>query len=406
MYLTKNVFDILNCSFGIQFISKDMNVVGPFRPPLINNNEKQHSINRGWAYKWILGSAFIASIWEFLVFFVISVAWFVLFEFAIEPAYPTLFPISSTYQISIFFVITFAGALYVGVERDLYASLISSYVIACGNIETLAYEVTSFVGNDNKSVNNYFIFKTDKFKENTFLIEVLKDCNLIIRSIPFAERHEHRSFTEKNKSFKKKTIDESDIGSNLEIELLPMSDALKEELSMYKVDNTTSGLADQLFDMLMKRLNILYTEQILNPILFQSIDRQISGITTSTAEIVANKMIGATPIIVGFLKLILWIWCFSIPWTLWGEYRWWSILVFPVVVWPLLAMFESGKKLADPFAPYNLTPYNWNNMALISKSCSNNVDKIFDQKFKLMMMEQQYNKRSGQVGKSNIFFSE
>ena len=383
-----------------------MNVVGPFRPSLINNNEKQHSINRGWAYKWILGSAFIASIWEFLVFFVISVAWFVLFEFAIEPAYPTLFPISSTYQISIFFVITFAGALYVGVERDLYASLISSYVIACGNIETLAYEVTSFVGNDNKSVNNYFIFKTDKFKENTFLIEVLKDCNLIIRSIPFAERHEHRSFTEKNKSFKKKTIDESDIGSNLEIELLPMSDDLKEELSMYKVDNTTSGLADQLFDMLMKRLNILYTEQILNPILFQSIDRQISGITTSTAEIVANKMIGATPIIVGFLKLILWIWCFSIPWTLWGEYRWWSILVFPVVVWPLLAMFESGKKLADPFAPYNLTPYNWNNMALISKSCSNNVDKIFDQKFKLMMMEQQYNKRSGQVGKSNIFFSE
>jgi len=71
--------------------------------------QKQH----GTAYKSVVGSAFFAAGVEFLIFLALAVVWFVIFQYAIEPAFPTLFPVSNYYFITLFlaFVVSTSACL-------------------------------------------------------------------------------------------------------------------------------------------------------------------------------------------------------------------------------------------------------------------------------------------------------
>jgi hypothetical protein len=377
-----------------------------------SNPNGYEQINHGRWYKYVLGSAFSASFVEFVIFFVLTIIWFVVFHFAIEPAYPNLFPISGLYQTGLFFVITFAGALFIGAQQQLYQDLVRLFSRVMGNTNTLAMEICSSIsGNDpNELVQSYFKYSSvnNAPKNSTApLYTVLRDLNEILRAIPIAQRFEHR--TKAADSVSKAThvgLDRANLISNLKLDRLPMSEHLIAEISAYKHSNSTGGLADQMFDMVYKRLRVLSCLQpdrtysiydrrtsdivgavhrpYITPQMMQSMDRQISGLTTDTAEIIAIKWIRVLSIIIYFLRTAVYIWCFSIAWQLWGDYGWVGLLAAVVMQWFILGLYRTGVKLTDPFASWNNSHYVWVDLTQVSINASKEIDEVFDRLFEQM----------------------
>jgi hypothetical protein len=364
--------------------------------------------DRGVIYKYILGSAFAASFVEFVIFFVITIIWFVIFEFAIVPKYPSLFPISGLYQVALFFVITFAAALFIGQQQNLYQDLIRLYSRVLGNTNTLAMELAYSLNSDNldEGVENYFRYENinEAPKKSTYAVkEVYRDLNEILRSITLAQRFEHRTqFQDARSKATHLSLDRSNTVSGLELERLPMRDYLINEIRAYQHDKSgTGGLADQMWDMVYKRIRVLGLLQpnrvhqirvgdagaiyepkpYIHAQLMQTMDRQMSGLTTDTAEIIGIKYLRVLSIIIYFLLAAVYVWCFSIGWQLWGDYGWVGLIAAVIVEWFILALYRIGVKLTDPFASWNNSHWTWIDMTRMAVATSKEIDEVFDRLF-------------------------
>lgn len=357
--------------------------------------------NRGVIYKYILGSAFAASFVEAVIFFVITIIWFVIFDLALEPAYTTLFPISPLYQTVIFFVITFTASLFIGNQQNLYQDLIRLYARVLGNTNTLAAELCFSLKARRLEapVLRYFRYTNEsgdpvvKISDTFTVKQVYRDLNEILRSIVLAQRFEHRTrFEDARDKRTHYNLDRSNTVSGLDIDQLPMQPHLKAEILRYAPeDGKTNGLADQMWDMVYKRLRVLGTqqgatieEQMIFPQLMQGMDRQMSSLTTDTAEIIAIKSLRVLSIIIYFLIAAVYVFCFSIAWQLWGAYGWVGLIAAALIIWFALALYRVGFKLTDPFASWNNSSYVWIDMTRMAVNTAREIDEIFDRLFEQM----------------------
>jgi len=372
------------------------------------NPQGYKQLDRGVIYKYVLGSAFAASALEFAIFFVITIIWFVIFDFAIVPKYNSLFPISGLYQVALFFVITFAAALFIGQQQNLYQDLIRLYQRVMGNTNTLAMELAYSLNSDNldEGVENYFRYENinEAPQRSTASVkQVYRDLNEILRSITLAQRFEHRTqFEEARSRAAHVSLDRGNTPSGLDLNKLPMSQHLINEIGRYQHDKSgTGGLADQMWDMVYKRIRVLGLLQktrfrqirigdnssiyephpFIHPQLMQTMDRQMSGLTTDTAEIIGIKSLRTLSIIIYFLLAAVYVWCFSIAWQLWGDYKWAGLLAAIIVEWFMLALYRIGIKLTDPFASWNNSHWTWIDMTRTAVATSKEIDEVFDRLF-------------------------
>ena len=351
----------------------------PARPKI--EYRRQH---RSWAVKYLLGSAFVASVWELLVFMGLTILWFVLFDYAIEEAYPSLFPVSDSFSSALFLIISLLPIFFLGLEHSLYNSLITEILSVFGNTTTLAQEICASVDANaykDARVDRYWIHSLPQsidIPTSISVRRVLRDLNILCSAMPLAQRFEHR--TERLAKGQRSTLermDMLDVGSSLNLDDLPLTRPLRAELRFYSINSSTSGLADQLWNLIYARLSLLYYAKLIPKTMFQAMDRQISGLTTSTAIIIANKAVGALPIVRFFLQAITYVWCFALPWSLWGAYRWFGLLAAFIQLWAVLALWRMGPKLADPFDSYNKSPFIWHDITQAAVNTAKEIDKVF-----------------------------
>jgi len=351
----------------------------PARPKI--EYRRQH---RSWAVKYLLGSAFAASLWEFLVFMGLAVLWFVLFDYAIEEDYPSVFPVSDLFSAALFLIISLLPIFYLGMEHGLYNSLITEIISVFNNTATLAQEICASVDATkykDARVSRYWthgIASSIDLRKDVPLRRVLRDLNILCSAMPLAQRFEHRTARlAKGQHSAHERMDMLDVGSALDLAQLPLTVTLRRELEFYKVGGDTSGLADQMWNLIYARISTLYYSGLIPKTMLQSMDRQISGLSTSTAIIIANKAVGALPIIRFFLQAITYVWCFALPWVLWGVYRWFGLLAGFIQLWTVLALWRMGPKLADPFDSYNKSPFIWHDITQAAVNTAKEIDKVF-----------------------------
>jgi hypothetical protein len=348
--------------------------------------------NHGVVYKYILGSAYAASFVEFIIFFAITIIWFVIFDFAIEPAFPTLFPISNVFQVAVFFVITFVATFYISFEHNLYAGMLRLFARVLGNTNTLAMELCASLRSDtlSKDAQQYFQYKDkdgDVVTSSVQLKIVYRDLNEILRSLVLAQRFEHRTIMKKHREkITGSQIDMANTTSDLDVTKLPMSEHLITEILRYQYDEkTTSGIADQMWNMVYARLHVLANLQgesaLISQTMMMSMDRQMSSLTTDTAEIISNKWVGTVPLLVYFLRVSIYLWCFAFAWLLWGDYSWIGLIAATLVLWTMLALWRVGVKLADPFASWNKSRWIWADMTRRAVDTAKEIDEVFDRLF-------------------------
>jgi hypothetical protein len=349
--------------------------------------QTEHSV----FYKYIRGSAYAASALEFAIFFALTAIWFIIFEFAIEPAYPGIFPVSNLYSIALFAVITFTAPLFWAAQQQLYQDFLRLFSRTMGGTVTMASKICAFLDstNLNDMVSNYFAYSDGKLDRKTVTLkEVLRDLNNILRAAAFAQRFEHRT---PSNAPARSSLDRASNVSDLVVEELPMPQHLKDELLVYQFSESTGGLADQLWNMLYARLSVLAFQPSENssrsyvPLtLFDSLDAQLGALSTDTAEIIAIKWTRVLSIIIYFLRVTIYLFCFSISWQLWGEYGWLGLLAAVPIEWTVLALYRVGAKISDPFGSWNSSPYVWIDLTQVAVNTAQSIDEVFDRKFEYL----------------------
>lgn len=372
-----------------------------YRGPLRGRNQSLRQMGsyqqkqRTFFQKWIAGSAWAASLLTFFVFLVIAAVQCVIYDLVLEEQFPDLFPIDAFLLGTLGAVIAFSGGLYVQTERQLLQDMIYSFSDIAGNCVTLAWEVTAFVSARQlqKTITGYKYTSLYTVSDSKVKVwEVMRDLNEIIRVIPWAIDLDNTPNPQD-----KPPRDETSYPGYLTrgtIKQLPLQEHLKFELEAYSKANESpavgqtipsSSVSDQLWHMCYLRLHILLRDdtnesprEFFGPNLFAVIDRQCSGLSTQSAQLQANRAASVTPIVKGFLYFSTVLWSLLVPLVMWGSYRYFTLPLLIVVLWPLWALYFTGAKLENQFRDYNDSNFVVNDLNEIAVDAARQVDRVFD----------------------------
>lgn len=276
---------------------------------------------------WIAWSAFVQSLVSFLIFLLLSVFWFLLFDFAIENAFPNLFPIAD-YGLSL--VVLFIGFLLplstsaVGTRFNRYPETMVQVMRSSRTLAAIVYNLQ---------------------KRGQLTQTVLETLHPIIRAIPSATRDQ---FTDQGEGYGESYGDINYVS-------LPSINEVRKRYA-FERRNKTILIADAL-------LSLIYDN---TPKLAETTDLyyRIEETRIAIANVEAVKRTGVLPAVMGFILVVVWIFAFTAPWLLWGIYRWWGILFMFITVWPALAAAEISRGLANPFVRSALTWHDIDNAIL------------------------------------------
>lgn len=311
---------------------------------------------------WIQSSAFAASLKLLFLFLLFALAWFLLFDFAIETAFPTLFPISDFVFIVLVSIMVFVMALYIAYKKKIYREIVQSYAILCGFAETFAQQ---FVG---------LVLVEDSPQAN---LDIFTEVSSLSRKIPFAVLLQYSTYfnlASKKKYQRHKSLPTLELRHNYNSEsrhLLPLDEI--ENISRWtdNMEAINNKLHSHLLTLASKG------EHILNQVYHIRLVDTLSEMHFYLDKLSSEQILHTIPIVEGYLKIIVWVWSFFLPWVLWGQFRWWGLLIYIFIAWPFLALVEVSNKLSDPFVPYQTSSYVWHNLHDIARMSSETVDQIF-----------------------------
>lgn len=261
---------------------------------------------------WVAWSAFAKSVVPFLIFLLLSILWFLLFDFALESAYPSLFPIAD-YGLSLLVsFIAFMLPLSISAVAQRYNRYPEAMVEVLSGSRSLADQAR-------------FLYLRRSIDEN-----LLERLNKIIRAIPLAVRDQFEDHKEP-------------YGESYGIKHYSQLPVEKNALERYTFRNQDRSM--------------LYSDALLSMIYAATVKIEgtanlyyrIEQTRVAIANVEKVKRIGVLPVVLGFMMVIVWLFSFSAPWLLWGLYRWWSVLFMFITVWPALAAAEISRSMANPF---------------------------------------------------------
>jgi predicted membrane chloride channel (bestrophin family) len=249
---------------------------------------------------------------SFLIVLLLAILWILLFDFAIEEAFPNLFPIAD-YGLSL--LILFIGFLLplstntVGQRYNRYPETMIDVMANARALSTAVHIMRERGG-----------VITEEAK--------LKQLHTIIRALPTAVRDQFQDRGEKyGESYGGFIIPDADLAKRLE-----------------RYTFSHQGAPQLYSDSL---LTLLYHATI--GIDTGDFGTRVEQMRRSIAEVEKVKRTGVMPAVMGFMLVVVWLFALSAPWLLWGYYRWWGVLFMFVTVWPALAAIEIGRSLANPF---------------------------------------------------------
>lgn len=349
--------------------------------------------DRSWFKKWVQGSGFAAALLPFVVTLLIWIAECALFDFVFEDRFPDLFPVSGDFNLPLFSLLVFALSLRITQELSFLFNKNIDYSVIAGNTNTLAWFLTTFVRN---SSLDFVVPKCHRYVDprtvqrvDMPLYEVMHEINLATRALTWAQLLE-LTLLKKQKD----PLDETSFPDNLrptEVRALGLSDNLEAELIGYVRSRSWPGeelaIADAVYRLVTVRVAWLQnyvgfpdgTEQRLyGEVLMAQTNAQISGLSTNFANLQANRINTTTPMLESYLFITVYAWALVSPLLLWGSYRWWTLLVSLVYLYPVLAAYYVGGRLRNQFNSYNDTPYQIHDMKKVMLHSAAKTDAIFD----------------------------
>jgi len=300
---------------------------------------------------YVTGSAFWATRYDFAILWGACILWVVLFDYVIEENLEDAFGFGVIWFTVLFFYATFAGTIYLQVERQLFVDIVLEYDIINSNLKGMHMDVATIVSP-----------KTSE--QEQLKSDILELLNLA--PLAYVDEHRHRDnakyvlpsvaipFAEPAQSSVR-------LDNNLCIESLPLGEHLKAELA-----HIDTNIADNFMFLVMRRVSELVRQKIISDRVWHRLSQTKESILEQSHRIKANRRIGITRIIKGIAVVSIYLWSFFIPWFMWGDFRLNTVWMYAVIVWPIVALLGAARVLEDPFTEYTTSDYAFMDLKLLS----------------------------------------